>query len=121
MKDRIKLIRTNAGESQTIFASRLSVSRSAICKMESGENSPSEQTITLICKEFNVNETWLRTGEGEMFKEMTKSEEIAKLFGEVLKQNESNFKHRLINALSKLDENGWKSLEELIDNISENK
>ena len=67
MKERIKAIRNAVGKSQTDFAKELSVSRSAICKMESGENYPSEQTIKLICSEFNVNEEWLLNGTEPMF------------------------------------------------------
>ena len=118
MNERIKAIRNAVGKSQTDFAKELSVSRSAICKMESGENYPSEQTIKLICSEFNVNEEWLRTGNGEMFHPITKNDEISKLFGEVLKDNEGDFRRRLINALAKLDDAGWEMLENLIDSIN---
>lgn len=118
MNERIKAIRNAVGKSQTDFAKELSVSRSAICKMESGENYPSEQTIKLICSEFNVNEEWLRTGNGEMFHPITKNDEISKLFGEVLKDNEGDFRRRLINALAKLDDTGWEMLENLIDSIN---
>ena len=121
LNERIKAIRNAVGKSQTDFAKELSVSRSAICKMESGENYPSEQTIKLICREFNVNEEWLRTGNGEMFQPITKDDEISKLFGEVLKENNDDFKRRLISALAKLDDVGWEKLENLIDNISNKK
>ena len=121
LNERIKAIRNAVGKSQTDFAKELSVSRSAICKMESGENYPSEQTIKLICREFNVNEEWLRTGNGEMFQPITKNDEISKLFGEVLKENNDDFKRRLISALAKLDDVGWEKLENLIDNISNKK
>ena len=61
MNERIKQVRLSAKLSQTEFAEKILVSRSAVCKMESGENSPSEQTVKLICQEFNVNGDWLRT------------------------------------------------------------
>ena len=121
LNERIKAIINAVGKSQTDFAKELSVSRSAICKMESGENYPSEQTIKLICSEFNVNEEWLRTGNGKMFQPITKNDEISKLFGEVLKENNDDFKRRLISALAKLDDVGWEKLENLIDNISNKK
>lgn len=62
MKDRIKKIREDAGLNQSKFGERISISRSAVWKIENGENTPSEQTISLICKEFNINENWLRFG-----------------------------------------------------------
>ena len=118
MNERIKAIRNAVGKSQTDFAKELSVSRSAICKMESGENYPSEQTIKLICSEFNVNEEWLRTGSGEMFIPVSKSDLIADMMSDVLKCNEYAFKRRLISALARLDDDGWNNLERLIDMIS---
>ena len=64
MKERIKLIRKRKNLSQEEFGSRIGITRSSVSLLESGRNSPSEQTIMLICKEFGVNEVWLRTGEG---------------------------------------------------------
>lgn len=121
MNERIKQIRTESGLNQTDFAKRISVSRSAVCKMESGENSPSEQTIKLICREFSVNENWLRTGNETMFLESKKNDMISKMLGDVIKADESDFKRRLVSALSKLDDAGWESLEKLIDDISDGK
>ena len=118
LNERIKAIRNAVGKSQTDFAKELSVSRSAICKMESGENYPSEQTIKLICSEFNVNEEWLRTGNGEMFIPVSKSDLIADMMSDVLKCDEDAFKRRLISALARLDGDGWNNLERLIDMIS---
>ena len=121
MNERIKQIRTESGLNQTDFAKRISVSRSAVCKMESGENAPSEQTIKLICREFSVNENWLRTGNETMFLESKKNDMISKMLGDVIKADESDFKRRLVSALSNLDDSGWESLEKLIDDISDGK
>ena len=114
MKERIKAVRIKVGKNQTDFAQSISVSRSAICKMESGENSPSEQTIKIICKEYDVNEEWLRTGEGEMFIQKSKEEQLGEMLAEITKADDESFKKRLIVALANLDENGWDSLEKLI-------
>lgn len=110
MKDRIKEIRTSVNKSQTEFAKTISVSRSAICKMESGENYPSEQTISLICKEFNVNEEWLRTGEGEMFNELDMENELMAWAGRVLSEKDDSFKKRFVKMLMSLDEDEWEFL-----------
>ena len=64
LNKRIEQIRKEAKLSQEDFGNRLRITRSSISRLESGINNPSDQTISLICKEFNVNEEWLRTGEG---------------------------------------------------------
>jgi transcriptional regulator with XRE-family HTH domain len=118
MNERIKRIRNSLNISQTDFAQKLSISRSAVCKMESGENYPSEQTIKLMCGEFSINEEWLRTGKGEMFIEKSKDEQIAEMLADIQTGGEDTFKHRLVSALSKLNKEDWESLEKLIDLIN---
>lgn len=121
LNERIKLVRIKKSLNQTDFAKRLSISRSAVCKIESGENSPSEQTINLICKEFNVNSEWLRTGKGEMFIEKSKDILISDMFADIFKGDDTDFKYRLVSALSKLDDDDWDSLEKFITLISSEK
>ena len=67
MKDRIREVREHFGLSMEKFGSRIGIGKASISLLESGKNNPSIQTIALICREFGVNEQWLRTGEGEMF------------------------------------------------------
>ena len=121
LNERIKLVRIKKSLNQTDFAKRLSISRSAVCKIESGENSPSEQTINLICKEFNVNSEWLRTGKGEMFIEKSKDILISDMFADIFKGDDTDFKYRLVSALSTLDDDDWDSLEKFITLISSEK
>lgn len=68
MKERIKKIRKELDLTQQKFADKLGVKRNTIAMYEMGRTFPSEQTIKSICREFNVNEEWLRNGTGEMFK-----------------------------------------------------
>lgn len=69
MKDRIREVREHFGLSMEKFGSRIGIGKASISLLESGKNNPSVQTIALICREFGVNEQWLRTGEGEMFEQ----------------------------------------------------
>ena len=69
MKDRIREVREHFGLSMEKFGSRIGIGKASISLLESGKNNPSVQTITLICREFGVNEQWLRTGEGKMFEQ----------------------------------------------------
>jgi transcriptional regulator with XRE-family HTH domain len=68
MNERIKKLRGVLKISQEKFGARIKISGASVSKIESGENNPSEQTLSLIISEFNVNESWLRDGVGEMFK-----------------------------------------------------
>lgn len=67
MKDRIKKIRRDLDLTQQEFADRLGVKRGTIANYEIGRNEPVDSIISLICREFNVSEEWLRNGTGEMF------------------------------------------------------
>lgn len=67
MKDRIRKIRRELDLTQQEFADRLGVKRGAIANYEIGRNEPVDSIISLICREFKVNEEWLRNGTGEMF------------------------------------------------------
>ena len=67
MKDRIKKLRKSLDMTQQEFAERIGVKRNTIGQYEIGRNEPIDTVINLICREFNVNEEWLRNGEGEMF------------------------------------------------------
>ena len=66
MNQRIEEIRRNAGLSQEAFGERLDVSMNYVWMIENGKRVPSDRLIKSICREFNVNEEWLRTGEGSM-------------------------------------------------------
>lgn len=118
MNTRIKAIRKEIKKngkpiSQEEFGYRLGVSRDVIANLERTTNpvAPTEQMLKLICREFNVNETWLRTGEGEMFNEMDREEKIAYYLGNMLSEPGDTFKKRLIAALAALDDSEWAAVE----------
>ena len=67
MNERIKAVRTALGLSQQEFAEKIGIKRGAVANYEVGRNEPIDAVVSLICKTYNVNEHWLRTGEGEMF------------------------------------------------------
>lgn len=67
MEERIKQLRKHLDLTQQEFADRIGIKRNTIANYESGRNEPIDSVISLICREFNVNEGWLRKGEGEMF------------------------------------------------------
>lgn len=67
MSERIKRLRKSLDLTQQEFADRIGIKRNTIANYESGRNEPVDSVISLICREYGVNEIWLRTGNGEMF------------------------------------------------------
>ncbi len=118
MKDRIKMVRKAANLTQTSFGERIGVKGNTITNYETGLRNPTDAVILSICREFDVNEKWLRNGTGEMFIQKSKDEQISEMLGEIQRSGEDSFKHRLVTALSKLDESEWEILEKLIDSIA---
>ncbi len=98
-----------------VFANRINVSSGFVSQLCSGVSQPSDRTIYDICREFRVNEEWLRTGKGEMFTSLSRDEEIAAFVGSVLKEENESIKKRLIFALSKLNSEQWA----MIDSIAQ--
>lgn len=117
MKDRLKKLRKTLDLTQQAFADRIGMKQNTIAQYEMGRTIPSDAIIFSICREFNVNENWLRTGEGDMFMEMSRDEQIEEFIGNLLQGEEDSFKRRLISGLAALNENGWKVLEDFLDSI----
>lgn len=117
MNERLKKLRKALDLTQQEFADRIGIKRNSFANYETGRNTPIDAIIVSICKEFNVNENWLRTGEGEMFIELSYSDEIAQFVGQLMTEEDDSFKKRLISGLATLDENGWKVLEDFLDSI----
>lgn len=119
MHTRIKQIRKNAGLNMEQFAKKIGITRSSISRIESGENNPSDQTVILICREFKVNEEWLRTGSGSPYKQRTKNQQLLDFSNELMEDLDESFRKRFVLALSKLNEDDWKSIEKIADNLKE--
>ena len=117
MEKRIKYLRKNLNLTQQQFAEKIGIKRNTLAQYETGRNEPIDAVLNLICREFNVNEIWLRTGEGEIFKQYAKDEEITSFFNELLKEENESFKKRMILALSKFDEYYWIALEKMINKL----
>lgn len=113
MHNRIKEIRSNAKLTQQEFADRLGIRRGTIANYELGRNEPIDAVITLICREFNVNETWLRTGEGDMFKPVSRDQEIEAFLNELMKNEKPDFRKRMVAVLARLDLKEWQLLEQI--------
>ena len=123
MNNRIKELRKSLGLTQQEFADRLNIKRGAIANYEIGRNVPIDAVTSLICKEFNVNENWLRTGEGEMFKQFTEQEKLMKYTALLLKDDDSivaSAIQALIITYEKLDDTSKSVLEKIALQYIEN-
>lgn len=112
MNERIKELRLKLGLSQDEFGRRLGVTRGAITNIELNKVEPKPLFIDLMCREFNVSETWLRTGDGEMFVSRSRSDAIAQEVNRFMANHPDSFRERLISLLIRLDEKQWEVLEQ---------
>lgn len=118
MNKRIKKIRQNAGMTQREFADRISVSRNTIAAYETDARVPIDAIIVSICREFNVNEDWLRTGLGNMYAEVNPDIQLSKALGSLLREEAGSFKKQLILSLLELNQKEWDTLEKLITSVT---
>lgn len=115
---RIRKIFEESGKSQTEIGKMISKTSQYVWKILNDDNAnPSDSTIKDICREFKVNETWLRTGEGEPYQKRTRTQEIGEFANKIMSESDDAFKRRFILALSKLDERDWETLAKIADEL----
>lgn len=87
--ERIRAVRTSADVKMSMakFAEVLGVTSGAVSQWENNQKMPSNAVIVLISKQFRINETWLRTGEGEMWSPMTREQEIARITASIIRED----------------------------------
>ena len=121
MKDRIKAVRKAEGLTQQAMADALSLKRNTVGAYEIGTIVPSDRTIADICRIYNVNEIWLRTGEGEMYTQRTREEEIADFLTDLSVGKGTDFQRRLVSVLARMSSEEWEMIErkaiELMEDI----
>lgn len=117
MNERIKKLRKALNLTQQEFAERLNIGRGTLANYEVGRNEPIDAVVTLICREFSVNETWLRTGEGEMFIQQSKDDELEQVFSAIAASDDELIK-RIIRAYWRLDDKEKAAVKKLIDGFS---
>ena len=115
--ERVKELRKQVNLTQQAFADRLNLKRNTVGSYEVNVVEPSDRTISDICREFNVNETWLRTGEGEMFNQITRSEKITSFLTEITEDEGDDFKRRFVEMLAELEPEDWKLLERMAEKL----
>ena len=118
MDERIKELRKALGLTQQEFSDKIGVKRNTIAQYESGRNSPIDAVISLICREFNVNEEWLRTGEGEMFKPKSRNEELQEFLLRSV-DDPSGIQVKLLSVMARLSTDQWELLRDIALQIAE--
>ena len=121
MNERLKQLRKALGLTQQEFADKIGSKRNTIAKYETNTNVPSTAVVSLICRVFNVNKEWIKSGEGEMFIPITRNDEIADLTAKLFKEEPDSFKSRVFFTLAKLDESEWEMLEKIALDILKGK
>lgn len=116
MKKRLKELRKALGLTQQEFADRIGISRGNIATYETRDGNPGNSVIHLICREFNVSEHWLRTGDGEMFVEAPSGalDALAREYGL------DRFGRAVIKKIVNLDEKQWELLSDMVAGIASN-
>ena len=112
MNERIKKLRKALGLTQQEFAEKIGVKRNTVAQYEIGRNEPIDAVFTLICKTYNVNEDWLRSGVGSMFVEKARDQQIKDFVDSAMRGESTSFKCRLLSVLSRLNEQEWAVLEQ---------
>ena len=118
MHTRINEIVKHSKLTKTEFAKRLGLSQPFVSRICSGESTPSDRTIADICREFGCDEVWLRTGEGEPFRQETRQELIMRFAVQTVKGS-NEFRKALVAVLATLDDSEWDGLENLLDKMLE--
>lgn len=118
--ERIKEIRKSLKMTMERFGERLGVTKTAISNIEKSNRNVTEQMRKAICREFNVNEEWLRTGNGEMFVQLSQDDETAHIVQDMLGSNTGSFYNIILEiakSYKKLSSTSQKALDELADNL----
>lgn len=110
MNSRIAEVRKKYNLTQEKFAEKIGLTRNFVWMIEKGERVPSDRTIADICREFQVDEHWLRTGEGQMQRPMSRNDELARFLGDAIK-GPDDFKRTLLTVMSRMTTEEWAMLE----------
>lgn len=111
---RVREVREHFGLSQVAFAEKVRLGVGTIRNIEYNLTEPNPRYIEQIAEICGVDIVWLETGDGEMFRKMTRREKIASFVGEALADESDSFRSEFILTLSALSDDGWKKLRDVI-------
>ena len=117
MNTRISEARKARGWTQAQLAEEIGLSRNYVWMMENGDRTPTNRTISDICRVLNVRETWLRTGEGEMFLPVDADEELTEIMAEI-RMSDDELIRAIIKGYWRLDEKGKAAVRSLVKELA---
>lgn len=116
MNTRIKEVRTDLHLTQEAFGDRIGIKRNSVAQIEIGVRNPSDQTITSICREFNVNRLWLETGDGPKYRKAPAggiAREVQDILG-----HDNPFAVAVISSLLQMPKAWWEAWEAEYDKVT---
>lgn len=120
MKERLKKLRKNLDLTQQAFADKIGMKQNTIAQYEMGRTTPSDAIVFSICREFGVNEKWLRNGEGEMFIKSTPYDKAYNRFGYIMENSSASKKAALsilLELLYSVPDDQWDMIMEQYNEI----
>ena len=106
---------------QAEFGERIGVKGNTIATYEIGRNAPVDAIFSLLCREYGVNEIWLRSGEGDMFQAMNEDEELDAYLGDVMHDEPASSRRRLTLEMKNWTPDVWQMLEEICKRLATEK
>lgn len=119
MGERLRAIRKELRLTQGEFGARIGVKANTITNYETGTRMPSDAMILSICTAYNLDQHWLRTGEGEPYRQRSREDEIAAFLADVLRDEDDSFRRQLVGALARLDAADWLALATIAQKLKE--
>ena len=122
--ERVKEIRKSLEMTMEQFGNKLGVTKVAISNIEKEKRNLTEQMSRVICREFNVSEEWLKTGDGEMYQQLSEDEEIAGIVSDLLEEGKDNAFYsvilEIVKTYSELSPASQKVLTEAAEKLADN-
>ena len=121
IKDRVRKVRMDQHMTQTEFAQRLGVIMNHVSFIENGRRAPSPAVIREICRQFGVRETWMRTGTGEPYRDLTPAMDAAERVRHLMVDHPDSVAAAVISLLLEWEPDGpeWTRIEDLVNSIKE--
>ena len=120
INERIAYLIKDLGITKTKFAETINLSQPFVSAVCSGSKTPSDRTISDICREFNVSLAWLEDGVGEMYVQRSANEELALLVTDIMSDADDSFRKRFISLLMALPPEDWIKIEHFVDSLQKN-